>query len=115
MLKKFIYNGWSCDAEFFYGDNGCVIRFLDSSEEKYGNQLSDLVIAHTGYGFLHIKYVGEDAVLSGMLDGSRFSKDMIQSVTDFAEENISECRNVYLPYHIDFISMTDYDEYNGEY
>ena len=59
--------------------------------------------------------IGEDAVLNGFLDKQYFSKDMIEDILSFLEDSIPDCKNIYLPYHIDFVSIADYDEYNGEY
>lgn len=55
-----------------------------------------------------MRRVGGDAVLSGILDARYFSKAMTEDI-------LPDCRNMYLPYHIDFASLSDYDEYNGEY
>ncbi len=115
MQKKFKSHECSYDAEFFLNENSCMIRFYDSKNEEYGEDLHDLVIVEPSYGFLLVQYIGEDAVLSGTLNEKYFSKDMVEDIICFLEDNLSRCRNIYFPYHIDFISVSDYDEYNGEY
>lgn len=115
MQKKFISHRCSYDVEFFETENSCMIRFYDSKKEEYGKSLHDLVIVEPSYGFLLVQYIGNDAVLGGVLNEEYFSKDMTENIIGFLNDNLPKCRNVYFPYHIDFVSVSNYDEYNGEY
>lgn len=115
IQKKFISHGYSCDVELFQTENSCVIRFYDSKNEQYEKSLHDLVIVEPSHGFLLVQYIGDDAVLGGVLNKRYFSKDMTEDIICFLNDNLPKCRNVYFPYHIDFVSVSDFDEYNGEY
>ena len=115
MKKKFESCGHSFDAEFFPAESSCMIRFYDSKNEDFGGSLNDLVIAEPSYGFLLVQYIGDDAVMSGVLNEKYFSKNMTEDILCFLEDSLPQCRNVYFPYHIDFAAVTGYDEYNGEY
>lgn len=115
MKTEFISHGHSYDVQFFQAENSCMIRFYDGNNEKYSKPLQDLVIVEPSYGVLLVQYIGDDAVLSGTLNEKYFSKDMTEELICFIEDNLPKCRNVYIPYHIDFVSISSYDEYNGEY
>ena len=117
MQKEFISHGLSCTAEFFASpDNGSyIIYFYEKTNVEYCAPLSNLVIPPPNYGFLHLKFIEEDVILSGFLDKQFFSKEMVEDILAFIEYNLPQTRNIYLPYHIDFVSISDYDEYNGEY
>lgn len=115
MQDKFESHGKTFDAEFFTKENGAMIRFYDKKMEHC--LLSNLVIVTPSYGTLLVQYIDEDAVLGGTLDKKHFNKDMVDDIISFVENNLPKCKNVYMPYHFDFISvdLADYDEYNGEY
>lgn len=115
MQQKFISNGRVYDVEIFRCDNTDIVRFYETQNEQYGETLSNLVIATPSYGFLLIKYIGNDAVLTGTLYRDYFSEDMVTDILDFVEKNIPSCSNIYLPYHIDFVTTEFSEEYNGEY
>ena len=115
MQQKFISNGCVYDVEIFCCDNTNIIRFYETQNEQYGETISDLVIATPSYGFLLIKYIGDDAVLTGTLNRDYFCEEMVSDIVDFVEENLPTCRNLYLPYHIDFVRTESSEEYNGEY
>ncbi len=74
MKKKFESCGHSFDAEFFPAESSCMIRFYDSKNEDFGGSLHDLVIAEPSYGFLLVQYIGDDAVMSGVLNEKYFRK-----------------------------------------
>lgn len=40
---------------------------------------------------------------------------MIDALIEFLENISPECKNVYMPYHIERVEFMDYIEYNGEY
>ena len=115
MYQVFECQSFLYHVEIFQNEDSHLIRFFDGESERYREPLSDLVIAGPSYGFLHIKHVGEDAVLSGFLDRKYFSEDMVEDILDFLEEILPECRNCYLPYHLDFVTISGHEEYNGEY
>ena len=54
-------------------------------------------------------------MLGGFLDAAVFSREMAEALPNWLEDLIPECRDLYLPYHIDLVSLGDYAEYNGEY
>ncbi len=115
MEQKFTSNGRVYDVEIFHCGNADIVRFYEAQNEQYGDNLSDLVIAVPSYGFLQIQYISDDAVLTGILNSEYFCKEMVTDIIDFLERNISSCRNIYLPYHIDFATIASSEEYNGEY
>ena len=103
------------DVEIFQNGDSKVIRFYDEQSEQFHAPISDLIIVRPSHGFLHLKFIEEDAILSGSLDKDYFSKKMVDDLISFVETLFPECKDVYLPYHIDFVSTVAYDEYNGEY
>lgn len=115
MQGKFESHNFLCDVECFHNENSDVIRFYDSKNQLYKNPLSDLVIVEPSYGILLIQYIGDDCVLSGTLNDKYFRREMIEDILSFLECICPKCKNSYQPYHIDFVSVTDYEEYNGEY
>lgn len=115
MVTQFKTNGFECNAEFYFNESSCVVRFYGPNTNVPCAPLTNLVIVPSCYGFLFLSYVGEVAILSGLLDQKHFSADMEEDILTFIEDNVSRCQNIYLPYHIDFVTMFDYVEYNGEY
>lgn len=110
-----IFGGREFDAEIYGGKDGYVIRIFRGFEEKYSEPLSNLVIVPSCAGFLYLRFIGEDAVMSGLLDKRYFSENTVDEIILFLEEQFPGLRNAYFPYHIDFAEFTGYDEYNGEY
>lgn len=115
MQQKFESKGYVYDVEIFHCDNTDIVRFYEKRNEQYGERLSDLVIATPSYGFLLIQYIAHDAVLTGTLNKKYFCEEMVTGIIEFLENNLPSCRNIYLPYHIDFVEISSYEEYNGEY
>ena len=118
MKTVFQSRGTTCDVEILGGEAAFLIRFsimMDSGDENYAEPLHDLVIAPSSYGFLTLKKVGGDGVLSGFLDEQHFNRDIVDDIVTFIENTLPGCRDIYLPYHIDFVALTHYEEYNGEY
>lgn len=69
----------------------------------------------SGYGFLCLKYKGDSALLSGYLCKSVFSTDeMIDAAIELLENISPESKSVYMPYHIEYVEVMGYMEYNGE-
>lgn len=115
MQQKFESKGCVYDVEIFHCDNTDIVRFYEKRNEQYGEKLSDLVIATPSYGFLLIQYITGDTVLTGTLNTKYFCEEMVDDIVTFLENNLSSCRNIYLPYHIDFVTVSSFMEYNGEY
>jgi len=115
MQQKFASNGCEYDVEILHCGNTDIVRFYEEQNEQYGEQLINLVIAVPSYGFLQIQYISGDAVLTGTLNRAYFNEEMVTDILDFLEKNIPACKNIYLPYHIDFVTVVSSDEYNGEY
>jgi hypothetical protein len=111
---KFIYNNFSCDVDVFENKKDVIIRFYDKSKEQNEEDICDLVIVHSGYGFLCLKIKGDNGLLSGYLDKNIFSsKEMVYKAIEFIENLFPEIEPIY--YHIDLVKFVDYIEYNGEY
>lgn len=115
MQKIFRSRGKACSVDIFSCADAYIFRFYDGAQETWDKPLSDLVIVPSNYGFLYLKLLDGDAVLSGSLDAAYFSKDMVEDILLFVEDCVPACKDAYLPYHIDFAALSDYDEYNGEY
>lgn len=115
MQQKFESKGCVYDVEIFHCDNTDIVRFYEKRSEQYGEKLSDLVIATPSYGFLLIQYITGDAVLTGTLNTKYFCEEMVDDIVTFLENHLSSCRNIYLPYHIDLVTVSTSKEYNGEY
>ena len=92
MQQKFTSNGCEYDVEILHCGNTDIVRFYEEQNEQYG-----------------------DAVLTGTLNRAYFNEEMVTDILDFLEKNIPACKNIYLPYHIDFVTVVLSAEYNGEY
>lgn len=114
MQRTFKSNGCTYDVEIFQCGNTDIVRFYERRNEQYGEILTDLVIATPSYGFLLIQYIAEDAVLTGTLNTKYFCEEMVDDIITFLENNLPSCRNIYFPYHIDFVTASSFAEYNGE-
>ena len=115
-----IFGGKEFNAEIYGGKDGSdeyVIRIFRGSEEcsEQFSNLANLVIVPSCMGFLYLRFIGEDAVMSGILDKRYFSEDNTDEIIEFLEEKFPKLKNAYFPYHIDFAELNGYDEYNGEY
>ena len=83
MKTVFQSRGTTCDVEILGGEAAFLIRFYNSGDENYAEPLHDLVIAPSSYGFLTLKKVGGDAVLSGFLDEQHFNRDIVDDLILF--------------------------------
>lgn len=115
MQKTFISRGKACNVDIFSSNNSYIFRFYDGESEAWDKPLCNLAIVPSNYGFLYLRLLEGDAILSGCLDEAYFSKDMVEDILLFVEDCVPACKDAYLPYHIDFAALSDYDEYNGEY
>lgn len=114
IIMRQILNGREFNAEIYDGKDGYVIRLYCGSEE-YSGSLSNLVIVPSCAGFLYLRFIGDDAVMSGLLDKRYFSENTTDEIIRFLEDRFPGLRGAYFPYHIDFVELSGYDEYNGEY
>lgn len=113
---QFNYNNFTCDIDVFYHEADVMIRFYDRAKEQSEEEIIDLVLVDSGYGFLCLKYKGDGGLLSGYLDKKFFfSEEMVDAAISLLEKVSPQAQNIYLPYHIDLVELTDYVEYNGEY
>jgi len=111
---KFSYNQFSCDVDVFFNVDDIVMRFYDASKEQDEDQIVNLVIVDSGFGFLCLKVKGTCGLLSGFLDKAIFTSNemalaAIELLVDFS--GITD----HLPYHVDLVKIINYEEYNGEY
>ncbi|MCP3924215.1 MAG: hypothetical protein GY714_16675 [Desulfobacterales bacterium] len=113
---KFKFKNFSCEVDVFKKDHDLVIRFYNKKLEHEEKDICDLVIVDPGYGYLCLKFKGEDGLLSGYLDENVFSNDdIVNAAIDFVEKLSPLSNAAYIPHHIDRIQKTSYIEYNGEY
>jgi hypothetical protein len=113
---KFEYESFSCDVDIFYKENDVLVRFYDSSKEQNQDEIINLVIVNSGYGYLLLKSKGDAALLSGFLDEDVFKSDkLVEEAVHFLISLSPVSGDVYTPYHVDRIKLTGYIEYNGEY
>lgn len=116
-MLKFHYDSFTCDIDTYYNDQDIIVRFYDSSKEQKVDEIVNLVIVDPGYGYLHLKYKGDDsALLSGLLDEDVFKTDeLVDAAINFIEYLSPDLKSRYVPYHIDRFKKTSFVEYNGEY
>lgn len=70
----FEYEHFSCDVDIFRTENDLIVRFYDRLMEQSEQEIVDLVIVEPGYGYICLKFKGNDGLLSGFLDKKVFSK-----------------------------------------
>ena len=113
---RFSYKQFSCDVDVFKNEDGTLLRFYDSNKEQSEDEIIDLVIVDSGYGFLCLKVKGEAGLISGYLNRDVFASDgMVNAAIEFLENLSPECKGGYISHHIDRVQFVDYIEYNGEY
>lgn len=112
----FQYENFSCDVDIFRNEDDLIVRFYDKLQEHSEEQIINLVIVDSGYGYICLKFKGNDGLLSGFLDRSVFlNEDMVDAAILFVESLSALSEGAYLPHHIDLVSRDSYVEYNGEY
>jgi hypothetical protein len=114
---RFELKSFSCDVDVFNKGNDLLVRFYDSSKEQSEEEIINLIIVNPGYGYIFLKYKGDSSgLLGGFLDEEVFSSDeMVEAAISFVEDLSPLSKSVYVPYHVDRVSLTSYVEYNGEY
>ncbi len=115
MQRKFESNGCTYDVEIFQCGDTDIVRFYEERYEHHPETLNNLVIVTPPCGFLLIQYIGEDAVVAGTLNTEYFCEEMMDDIITFLENSFPPCRGICFPYHIDFVTVSSYAEYNGEY
>ena len=112
----FNYKNFSCQAEKYkLDDKSFIIKFFDKNKEHSESEIKDYVVVDAGYGYISLKFKGEDALLSGFLDESIFTdENMIDSAIEFVESLSPFSKNAYIPYNVMTIKITGSIEYNGE-
>ena len=113
---KFTTKEFSCDIEKYQLDaQSFIIKFFDKTKEHSEEQICDFVLVDPGFGYICLKYKGENALMSGFLDENVFSDEMIYAAIDFVESLSPESAYAYIPYNIKKVKMTETVEYNGEF
>ena len=113
---KFEYDDFSCTVDIFQCDNDIVVRFFDQSKEHKAEEIVNLVLVDPGFGYLMLKFKGDNALLSGFLDERVFETEQaIYAAIEFIENLSPLSENAYIPFHINRIKLTSFVEYNGEY
>ena len=109
---KFTYKKFSCDTEKYELKNkGFIIKFFD--ETKIQKEMVNYVLADPGFGYISVRFVGQDALLSGFMDEKIFTEEMVDEVVEFVYSMIPNPG--YIPYNVMRVKFTDAIEYNGEY
>ncbi len=113
---KFTGTSFSCEVAIFRDGADLVVRFYDQAKEHTPAQLHDLVIANPGYGYLCLKFIGPDALLTGFLDEAVFATDaLVLEAIDWVERLAPGAAGAYIPHHVRRFTSTSFVEYNGEY
>ncbi len=113
---KFQFGGCTCNVDIFEKEDDIVVRFFDKKKEHNEKDIVDLVIVDPGYGYLSLKFKGQEALLSGFLDESFFhSNELVEFAIDFIKALTKKSNNAYIPHHIRKMRYTKTIEYNGEY
>lgn len=113
---KFKVNNFSCDIEKYkLDDKSFVIKFFNKEKEHSEEQICDYVLVEPGFGYIYLKYKGEDALLSGFLDENTFTDEMIHIAIDFVESLSPYSNDAYIPHNIMKVKISGTVEYNGEF
>ncbi len=99
---KFQYEYFSCDVDIFRNGENLTVRFYDKFMEQSEEQIVNLVIVEPGFGYICLKFKGDDGLLSGFLDKHVFyNEHMVDAAIEFVESLAPKARFAYLPHHID--------------
>ncbi len=113
---KFIYKDFACDAEKYdLDEKSFIIKFFNREREHKAHEIIDYVFVDPGFGYICLKFKGEDALLSGFLDERIFTDDSIIKAAIRYVESLSPFSDLaYIPHNIMKIKCTGSVEYNGE-
>ena len=113
---KFNFEKFTCDVDVFRNGDDLIARFYDKNTEQDSHEIVDLVIVDPGFGYISLKFKGDDALLGGLLYKHVFSSEaMVCAAIEFIESLSPKANGAYIPHHIDLVSRVNYIEYNGEY
>lgn len=116
IVMEFRYKNHSCNVDVFRNNDNLVVKFFDQTKEHSADQIHDLVIVDPGYGYISLKFIGTDALLSGFLDETFFtSEEIINEAIDFVESLSEKSSGAYIPHHVVKFKRSGFVEYNGEY
>lgn len=114
---KFICDNFVCDIEKYDMDErSFVIRFFNKTKEHAEHEICDYVLVDPGFGYICLKFKGEDALLSGFLDETVFKDDnIINAAIDYAGSLSPFSGLAYIPHNVMKVKFTGSVEYNGEF
>ena len=112
---KFQHESFACDVDVFYRGDDLVVRFYHKYKEQGANDIRDMVVVDPGFGFICLKVVGDEGLLSGYLDQNVFSEDSVLKAIDFVLTLSPRSGDAYIPYHVRLFGSSRIIEYNGEY
>ena len=113
---KFHYNDFSCDVSVYWDNADLVVKFYDQAKEHREEQIVNLVIVDPGYGYISLKFIGQEALLSGYLEENIFSTDaIVNHAIEFVENLSPRSAEACIPHRVFRVKLTSCVEYNGEY
>lgn len=114
---KFIYQDFSCDTEKYdLNEKSFIIKFFDQQKEHAAHQIVNYVLVDPGFGYICLKFKGEEALLSGFLNEAIFSNDLMISAAIEYVQSLSPFSDVaYIPHQVMKVTCTGSVEYNGEF
>ena len=113
----FKHQKFSCNTEKYELDaDSFIVKFFNQEKEHEESEIKDYVLVDPGFGYICLKYKGEDALLSGFLDETIFNtEEIIDMAIDFVESLSPKSGRAYIPHNIMKVKFTGSVEYNGEY
>ncbi len=112
----FSFEEFSCGTDIYRKGDDLLVRFYDKAKEQRADQIADLVIVDSGFGFISLKFKGDNGLVGGYLDKSVFVSDaIVHAAIEYVESLSPKSAGAYLPHHIDLVVRDGYVEYNGEY
>jgi len=67
-----------------------------------------------GYGYINLKFIGENAILTAFIAENIFTDEMILKAIDFVESLSPYASNTYIPHNIMKVKFSGTVEYNCE-